>query len=152
MTYNLNIASAHCFIFDLIETNNYDCRTNVQAFWKGSVSMKKKFFSFILCAVMFCVLAMNLPGKLETQAAVYPPRVFEQTLTPGEVSIPYFPAMRDTFHSYSNTNSSVADIEYTDPSIIYIVGKEPGSTVITLYGEFYDTIINVTVTEANQKE
>ena len=107
--------------------------------------MKKKSLSFALCAIMLCIMVMALPTDLKVQAAVYPPRIFELTLAPGQTSDAYVPAMRDTFYSFSNTDSSVAEIEYTDPFFIYIVGKKPGSTVITLYGEFYDTIINVTV-------
>lgn len=100
--------------------------------------------------MMFCFAALAMPNTLKAKAAMYPPRVFDQTLVPGEISGAYHPAMRDTFLSYSNTDSSVADIQYTDPFSIYIVGKNPGTTTITLYGEFMDTIINVTVTAPKQ--
>lgn len=112
--------------------------------------MEKKILSFILCVMMFCFAALAMPNTLKAKAAMYPPRVFDQTLVPGEISGAYHPAMRDTFLSYSNTDSSVADIQYTDPFSIYIVGKNPGTTTITLYGEFMDTIINVTVTAPKQ--
>lgn len=110
--------------------------------------MKKKILSTAFCAIMICMLAVILPNSIKVQAGVYDPYTYQETLKPGETSREYRPAMRDTFKSYSNTDSSVADIQYTDPTCIYIVAKNPGKTVITIYAEWIDFIINVTVEPA----
>ena len=69
--------------------------------------MKKKILSFILCVMMFCFAALAMPNTLKAKAAMYPPRVFDQTLVPGEISGAYHPAMRDTFCSGHSVHGSI---------------------------------------------